>query len=328
MVITLGIFTLGIEHTGLEWYLLYTIPALGFAVTTFGLFGPTRWVPLGLFIGLTAAFPMLLIDPDEVSLVINSGNGELVSWVTRAGGTSLALVLVLGLLVYLFRYRLFREKSAGSTRWAVIIPWVAAILVFTLIGKPGFYGERLFVVLKDQADVSSAAQISDYDQRRTVVYQTLVQQAIKTQASLRQSLDRFGIAYTPYYLVNGMEVQGGPLLRAWLEAQPAVDRVLDNPILRPLPENPPPARGAAAAPTTTLWNQSLIQADRVWNDLHIDGKGIVVGQSDSGVQGDHPDLASSYRGSGSGNDFNWLDPWNHSQNPGEICGHGTHSRAA
>jgi subtilisin family serine protease len=125
--------------------------------------------------------------------------------------------------------------------------------------------------------------------------------------------------------VNGLEVQGGPIVRAWLAAQPEVGRILNNPILRPLPANPPVARGDAAAPNGIQWNQSMLEADRVWNELHIDGKGIVVGQSDSGVQGDHPDLQSTYRGTVAGNDYNWLDPWNHTQKPTDIGGHGTHT---
>jgi subtilisin family serine protease len=48
-------------------------------------------------------------------------------------------------------------------------------------------------------------------------------------------------------------------------------------------------------------------------------------QSDSGVQGDHPELAGAYRGASGGSDYNWLDPWFHSQTPVDNGGHGTHT---
>jgi subtilisin family serine protease len=54
-----------------------------------------------------------------------------------------------------------------------------------------------------------------------------------------------------------------------------------------------------------------------------------VGQSDSGVQGDHPEVASQYRGAnpdGSlSNDYNWLDPWFATLQPSDLGGHGTHT---
>ena len=64
---------------------------------------------------------------------------------------------------------------------------------------------------------------------------TLTQQANRTQANLRATLDRLGISYRPYYLVNALEVNAGPMLSAYLMAQPEVDRVIDSPHLRPLP---------------------------------------------------------------------------------------------
>jgi subtilisin family serine protease len=51
----------------------------------------------------------------------------------------------------------------------------------------------------------------------------------------------------------------------------------------------------------------------------------VVGESDSGVQGDHPALRASYRGRSGQNDYNWLDPWNGSRAPVDVGGHGTHT---
>ncbi len=114
-------------------------------------------------------------------------------------------------------------------------------------------------------------------------------------------------------------------MRLWLLQQPEVDRVLDNPILRPLPAPIPQARGNQPAPQSTMWNQSMIHADQVWKELGVTGKGIVVGQSDSGAQGDHPEIVAGYRGAAFGGDYNWYDPWFNSSTPVDIGGHGTHT---
>jgi subtilisin family serine protease len=188
------------------------------------------------------------------------------------------------------------------------------------------------VILREQADVSQAGQIADRNERLRFVYTTLTQQADQTQANLRATLDRLGVAYQPYYLVNALEVDGGPFLRAYLAAQPEVDRILDSPHLRPLPESrlpnldlAPPDIDTPPAPSGPQWNIIAIGADRVWDELGVTGKGIVVGESDSGVQGDHPALRDSYRGHDGQNDYNWLDPWNGSRAPVDIGGHGTHT---
>src|SRR6185503_17744477 len=105
----------------------------------------------------------------------------------------------------------------------------------------GFYGDQIFVILRDQADVSAAAAIPDREERLRTVYTTLTQHADTTQAGLRATLDRLGVAYQPYYLVNAIEVNGGPFLRAYLATRPEVDRILDSPRLRPLPAPVSPA---------------------------------------------------------------------------------------
>ena len=69
----------------------------------------------------------------------------------------------------------------------------------------------------------------------------------------------------------------------------------------------------------------MVGADRVWEEFGVRGAGILIGQSDSGVQGDHPELADSYRGKNGSHDYNWYDPWNHTSAPTDIGGHGTHT---
>ena len=116
----------------------------------------------------------------------------------------------------------------------------------------------------------------------------LVNHAEQSQSDLRSELVRFRIDYTPYYLMNALEVRGGPLIRLWLESRPEVGKVIDSPVLRPLPANAPKARGSAPVPQRPQWNLTSIGLDRVWEEFGVTGSNIVVGQSNSGVQWDHP----------------------------------------
>jgi subtilisin family serine protease len=111
----------------------------------------------------------------------------------------------------------------------------------------------------------------------------------------------------------------------WLERRPDVDRVIDNPILRPLPSPEETKYGNDDGPKEPTWNLTRIGADRVWRDFGVDGEGIVIGHADSGVQGTHPELLASYRGYNSGDDYNWYDPWYGSLSPTDPSGHGTHT---
>lgn len=124
-----------------------------------------------------------------------------------------------------------------------------------------------------------------------------------------------------YYLVNAVEVDGGPAVRAWLARRPEVARVLVSQRLRPLPAPAGQSRGTAPRPTGPEWNIRQIGADRVWSQLGVTGTGIVVGSSDSGVDGAHPALRAGFRGG----DDSWYDPWDDTRSPTDQGGHGTHT---
>ena len=284
-----------------------------------------RTLPVAALIGLVAAAPAVLIDPDELALVLAAGARDLLQWALYAALASAVLGWLSGFVLVGFWphiNNLYRRPVLTAT--ALISLTLGGLLYFA-IGQPGFYGEQLFVMLDDQADLAPAALIDDIDARRAYAYETLVDHANLTQDDLRQTLDRFGFDYQPYYLVNGLAIEGGPLLKLWLDSRPEVDRVLQNPVLRPLRAPAPGARGGAEPPNSTPWNLQLIGADRVWRDFGVTGEGVVVGQSDSGVDGEHPELSGNYRGRLTNDDLNWFDPWNNSGRPADAGGHGTHT---
>ncbi|MCB0008010.1 MAG: S8 family serine peptidase, partial [Anaerolineales bacterium] len=280
------------------------------------------WLAAALFLGLMAALPYQTFDVPELEISLGFGLFSLWEWLLIATAIFLVLVLLATILTFMLRDRL---SGAPRLRWAAGGAWLLALGFWVFIGQPGLHGERLFVILADQADVAAAYELPDVASRRAFVYETLVAHADGTQADLRDALDLLQVDYTPYYLVNALEVEGGPLLRLWLANRPEVDRVLESPRLRPLPAEPSVSAGGASAPEGPPWNLTLIGADRVWEEFGVRGEGIVIGQSDSGVQWDHPELQRTYRGSAGNHDYNWFDPWFGTTVPEDWAGHGTHT---
>ncbi len=338
--IALLILGSGFGFNGSQLLLMISLPPLGLvAAGASRLAGPgasathrfpsaslrasATWLPVTALVGLVAAAPLLFVDPEELTLLL--GDNEILSWALRAAGLSFLLASMVGLLLWALRNRLNGPPRLGLSLGALVVTWLGGLLLYFFVGQPGFYGEQLFVILRDQADLSQARSIADRNERSRYVYTTLTRHADATQANLRATFDSMHIGYQPYYLVNAIEVNGGPVLRAYLSRQPQVDRILDSQHLRPLPAPVPIITGTKSAPAEPQWNITSIGADRVWSEFGVTGTGIVVGQSDSGMQGDHPALRDGYRGRDGQDDYNWLDPWNHTRKPSDIGGHGTHT---
>jgi len=314
--VLLSILGSAFGYDGAQLLLISVLPSFGFVIRRIAGSVPAT----GLAIGLLAAGPLVFIDPTELSILL----GDLMPWAIKAALLMAGNGLLLGLVFRLLAG--WKNRPTWSELAAPILSWGLALVVYFGLGLQGSYGDRLFVILRDQADVSSASAIADRDQRTAFVYTTLTQQAEQSQAVLRKELDRLGIHYKPYYLVNAIEVDGGALIRLYLLRRPEVDRVLPSPRLRPLPQAASQITGYFTAPEPeTGWNIEMIGADRVWDEFGITGKGIVVGQSDSGADGSHPALHDSYRGVDQGGDYNWYDPWNGTSVPTDPGGHGTHT---
>ncbi|HYN96484.1 MAG TPA: S8 family serine peptidase, partial [Pilimelia sp.] len=304
--------------------MLLVLPPLGFAAAALWAVAP-RPGPLLALLAPALAGPLALADPEEVTLVLFGR--DVPFWVAVAAGASLALALLVGLAYALLVAP--RPGPAGRRRTGLLTAAavaVAATAVYAWPGQPGLHGDRLFVVLRAQADLSAVPADAPpgqagRDTRVRAVHGLLVAHAERTQAPLRRELDRLRLSYTPYYLVNAVEVAGGPAVRAWLGRRADVDRILPSQRVRPLPAHPGPERGSVPTPAAPPWNITQIGADRVWSEFGIRGAGITVGTSDSGVDGAHPALAGGYRGG----DDSWYDPWAGTTTPRDRGGHGTHT---
>ncbi len=332
----LTIIASGLSFNSGQLRLMLALPGLGWlamilaypqpdSMPSAELLSPARaqltWRPAALLVSLVAAVIITVMDTDALSLTAGDPLSSLTlraAFITALLGWGLTVTAGLG---YALWKRAIPVSLAASS---AITLWLVGVIIYFGAGHPGFYGDRLFVVLKEQADVSAAVQMDDYQARRRFVYETLVTHANTTQADLRNFLRILGFGYRSYYLVNAIEVDGGLLARLVLATRLEVDRILPSPRLRPLDELPTD-HGDLPAPTEPHWNLTNIGADRVWHELGVRGEGIVVGQSDSGVQWDHPELINGYRGRSGDHAYNWLDPWGHTPAPTDFSGHGSHT---
>lgn len=185
----------------------------------------------------------------------------------------------------------------------------------------------IFIVLREQADLSAAEQYTAKLTKGQYVFNTLRAVADRTQKPLRAFLDAQGSAYTSYYISNKIFVRGaGASLINNLAARPDVARIAANhtyqlPPSELNPKTPP-------APQTVEPNIAFVHADQVWA-LGVAGVGSVVAGNDTGIQWDHPALITSYRGWNGGvadHNYNWWDATGtYPTVPGDGYGHGTHT---
>lgn len=312
------------DYFVLNLLLMLTIGTLGWAIVELGK-DKVAWVAVTALVGLVAAGPITLLDPKEL---FHRGSffyaPNVPDLITLAAWASAGLGLLAGAVLFIGR-----GLPNGFYRIGIAITWGVSAFSYATFGQVGLYGEHFFVVMREQADLSDAASIEDAAQRREAVYKLLVDQARSSQAEIRALLDSQRMVYTPYYLVNGIEINADPAFVYYLSTRPDVERVVTIPIDRPLPFSVPKRieTGDAAAPTDIPANLKLIGADRVWTEFGAKGEGIVIMGMDRGVQWDHPELIDGYRGADGNFDYNWFDPEAGTSEPYVYGAHGTHSLA-
>ncbi|GII91895.1 hypothetical protein Ssi02_21260 [Sinosporangium siamense] len=196
-------------------------------------------------------------------------------------------------------------------------------------GKAAFW-----VRLNNSADLSSAKRAVTKTDKARLVYEAKTTHAESSQAELRKLLTAAGAEFTPYWVVNAVQVKGGD--RALADTIAKLPQVLGidpvetvefpadaaPPAAKPKPEaeaeykaetkrEGKPASKAKAA-SVLSWNLESINAPRVWNELGTRGENIVVGNIDSGAKFDHPALESQYRGRKANgtvdHNYSWFDP--------------------
>ncbi len=212
--------------------------------------------------------------------------------------------------------------SAGALAAAPLDPRIFA-------GKSPGEPASFLVVLREQADVSSAEAIPDRTERVRHVYETLRRHADRSQAALRERLKSLRVPFRPFFLVNMLEVEADRSVADELTGREDVASLAPNPTvpLRPEPiveeQNPGASLSVLPLPSSASVEPNLakIRAPEVWSQ-GFTGQGIVVGMADTGFVWDHSALKNHYRGFDGvsvSHDYNWHDAI-HNAVAGNPCG--------
>lgn len=196
-----------------------------------------------------------------------------------------------------------------------------------VVTSSGAEVETVFVLMKEQADLSPSSAIADWERRGEDVVQRLTTTAQSSQLNVVGALtNSAGVTIKPFWIVNGFQLTADRATIDAIAKDPAVAGVYPDEVY----EVPPPMPGTTEPTINAVeWGVNAVRAPEVWSTYGTRGEGIVVANVDTGVQWNHPALSRQYRGNEGGvvnHNYNWHDPAN-------LCGgvpcdnnnHGTHT---
>ncbi len=173
---------------------------------------------------------------------------------------------------------------------------------------------HVIVTLSDQVDLKKIKNKYKDDKGKlgTAIIFELKDKADKTQKLLKNFLKlKKAKKVVSYWIFNGLAVTAGASVIEELAGQPGVESIrLDDTLSKPEP--------APAAEAPPEWNLITIGAPALW-DMGYTGSGIVVAGVDTGVDANHSDLVSRWRGGSN----SWFDPNGEHATPYDADGHGT-----
>jgi len=285
------------------------------------------WGNAYLFLFAALLTPLVLSDGVEMDFMLDTAVYWLQIMLFCAVGAIIAFLILIFLRLRLVS--LFRWRGLGWVLGLVMFGGVGAL--YTLVwGGPLLQPTTFFVTLNDQVDTSFALEIEDRDERVAAVYDNLTDHATRSQNRIRRIIEVGGGQYTPFYLINGLEVRTyNPLLRLQLTNNSEVSHVLRAPQARIYRFQQADLDGFLVTPVDppadVTWGLRELDVPQVWRDLGIEGDGIVVGVADSGTDWEHEALSENYRGREGNHDYNWFDPMLGEEAPLDSNGHGTHT---
>jgi subtilisin family serine protease len=155
----------------------------------------------------------------------------------------------------------------------------------------------VIITLSDQADLSRFKD-KDKNLRRSQIVKELKDKANKTQGPLRAFLQKQGAKrVVPFWIVNGVAATLPAGAAAALGTFPGIASIDLDYVL----QAPPEALAVASPPE---WNLTAIRAPDLWS-IGFAGAGVVVANTDTGVDVSHPDLTATWRGDAN----SWFNPY-------------------
>ena len=198
----------------------------------------------------------------------------------------------------------------------------------------------VIITLKDKVDLTLFKD-GDKDLLRPKLIKALLEKADSTQTPIKAFLAERGVKQIrSLWAINGVLFKATPRVIREVAEQPNIERIrLDqiqtfrdrfrgirkySPRLRSKVRTPPkkidiPSESPViSADAKSEWNLSAIHASELWSK-GPNGQGVVVANLDTGVDFDHPDLKSKWRGGKN----SWFDPYGEHETPFDANGHGT-----
>ena len=168
------------------------------------------------------------------------------------------------------------------------------------------------IFLNEQADVSAAYSMTDQDARGWYVYNTLKEQAARTQAPVIDQLAAAGVPYSPFWAANMIVANGDRSVVDAMAARPDVKVIESNAIIDGIQdEEGPESTDEGNAVEGVESGVTQANAPSLWT-LGFTGQGIVVANQDTGMRWTQAALRTHYRGWGgsvaaSDHNYNWWD---------------------
>ncbi len=230
----------------------------------------------------------------------------------------------------------------SSTAWALagtIDPGLEDILAV----KRADEAVSTLVYLKDRVNLDVLSSQLDrerasFARRHETVVRALQDKASATQGRLLQDLDALFLSaraeyYESFWVANVLRVDAPAATIRELAEHPDVDIIYYNydiELVRPVGDQPAAAEANAndAGQRTPEIGLVAIRAPEVWA-LGYTGEGMLTATLDTGVDGNHPALASRWRGLDpqyQGHpQWAWFDPVTNTTFPTSFGSHGTHT---
>ena len=198
------------------------------------------------------------------------------------------------------------------------------------------------LVFRQQAEVVQALYLPGKEAKGSYVFEKLRSQALQSQESVMESLEKQNIPFRSLYIVNAIYLPkaSASLLESLAKREEIGEIVANSSINTP---NVQPEAEDLRLRAGVEWGVAKIKAPEVWA-LGYTGQGVVIGGQDTGYDWQHPALIRKYRGwvrdSVANHTYNWFDAIKayNPQNPDILnsCGlntafpcddsqHGTHT---
>ena len=179
----------------------------------------------------------------------------------------------------------------------------------SLLGNTNHQNQLDYIVLlNSQADLTAVSAVKGKNRKGSMAYSLLKKNSDDAQLALVNWLRQRHIEYTPFFVVNGIQVRSDYATLIALADRKEVQKILPNFTIKLDRIESEPISGSRDL--VPEWGLLKIGADSVWR-MGIDGKGVVVGGQDTGYDWSVSPLKIKYKGfindTVANHSYNWHD---------------------